>query len=72
MYKTKDNQDELPQQWKESIVGPICKKGDTNDCSNYRGISLLSVSYRNSLSTLIPFADEIIGVTSVDLSSFSP
>jgi hypothetical protein len=26
---------ELPQQWKESIVVPIFKKGDKTDCNNY-------------------------------------
>jgi hypothetical protein len=36
------NKEELPHQWKESIVVPIHKKGDRTDCSNYRGISLLS------------------------------
>jgi hypothetical protein len=31
----------LPQQWKESIIIPIYKKGDKTDCSYYWGISLL-------------------------------
>jgi hypothetical protein len=35
------NKEELPHQWKESTVGPIHKKGDKTNCSNYRGISLL-------------------------------
>jgi hypothetical protein len=35
------NKEELPQQWKESVVVPIHKKGDKTDCNNYRGISLL-------------------------------
>jgi hypothetical protein len=39
------NKEELPAQWKESIIVPIHKKGDKTDCSNYRGISLLSTSY---------------------------
>jgi hypothetical protein len=59
------NKEELPQQWKESIVVPIHKKGDKTDCSDYRGISLLSTSYKILsnilLSRLIPYADEIIG-----------
>jgi hypothetical protein len=59
------NKEELPHQWKESIVVPIHKKGDKADCSNYRGISLLSTSYQILsiilLSRLIPYADEIIG-----------
>jgi hypothetical protein len=33
------NKEELPHQWKESIVVPIHKKDDKTDCSNYRGIS---------------------------------
>jgi hypothetical protein len=59
------NKEELPQQWKESIVVPVHKKRDKTDCSNYRGISLLSTSYKILsnilLSRLIPYADEIIG-----------
>jgi hypothetical protein len=35
------SKEELPHQWKESIVVPIHKKVDKTDCSNYRGISLL-------------------------------
>jgi hypothetical protein len=59
------NKEELPHQWKESIVLPIHKKGDKTDCSNYGGISLLSTSYKILsnilLSRLIPYAEEIIG-----------
>jgi hypothetical protein len=29
------NKEELPQQWKESIIVPIYKKGDKTDCNNY-------------------------------------
>jgi hypothetical protein len=35
------NKEELPQQWKESVIVPIHKKGDKTDCNNYRGLSLL-------------------------------
>jgi hypothetical protein len=59
------NKEVLPHQWKESIVIPINKKGDKTDCVNYRGISLLSTSYKMLsnilLSRLIPYANEIIG-----------
>ena len=31
------NREELPEEWKETIVVPIYKKGDNTNCSNYRG-----------------------------------
>jgi hypothetical protein len=40
------NKEELPDQWKEYIVVPVHKKGDKTDCNNYRGISLVSTSYK--------------------------
>jgi hypothetical protein len=57
--------EKLPHQWKESIVVSIHKKGDETDCSNYRGIPLLSTSYEILSSILLarltPHEDEIIG-----------
>jgi hypothetical protein len=35
-----------PDQWKESIIVPVQKKGDEPESSNYHGISLLSASYK--------------------------
>jgi hypothetical protein len=59
------NKEELPEQWKESIIVPISNRGDRTDCSNNRGISLLSTSYKILsnilLSRLTPYVDEIIG-----------
>ena len=42
------NKEELPEDWKESIIVPIYKKRDITDCSNYvyRGISLLPNTYK--------------------------
>jgi sorting nexin-29 len=55
----------MPDQWMESIIVPIHKTGDKIDCNNYRGISLLSTSYKILsniiLSRLSPYIDEIIG-----------
>jgi hypothetical protein len=59
------NKEEMPDQWKESIIVPIHKTCDKTDCNNYRGISLLSTSFKIVfnilLSRLSPYIDEIIG-----------
>jgi hypothetical protein len=58
------NKEELPDQWKKSIIVPVQKKGDTVGCSNYRRISLLWTSYKIVsnilLSRLSLYVDEII------------
>ena len=46
---------------KESIIVPIHKKGIEMDCNNYRGISLLSTSYKIFSKILLAYANEIIG-----------
>jgi len=52
--------EKLPEEWKESIIAPIHKKGDKTNCNNYRGISLLPTTYKILsnilLSRLIPYA----------------
>jgi hypothetical protein len=59
------NKEELPQQWKESIIIPAYKKGDKTDCNNYQGISLLLTAYKIVsnilLARLTPYISEIIG-----------
>ena len=59
------NKEELPEQWKESIIILIYKKCNKTDCSNYRVISLLQTTYKILsnifLSRLTPYAEEIIG-----------
>jgi hypothetical protein len=58
------NKEEMPQQWKESVIVPIHKKGNKTDCNNYQGISLLSTAYKILsnilLNRLTPHVSEII------------
>lgn len=42
----------IPQQFKESILFPIHKKGDMSDPKNYRGISFLNAAYKIFVSVL--------------------
>ena len=55
----------MPDEWKDSIIVPIYKKGNKTDFNNYRGISLLPTTYKvlsNILLTrLTPHAEEVIG-----------
>jgi hypothetical protein len=58
------NKEELPEQWKESVIVPVYKKGDKTDCINYCSILLLSTTNKILsnflLSRLSPYAEEII------------
>lgn len=55
----------IPDEWRESIITPVFKKGDRSDCNNYRGISLLSVGYKVLSNILLfrmnPYAEENLG-----------
>ena len=45
----------LPGEWQQGIIVPIYKgKGSRTDCKNYRGITLLSVRVRCSLTSSWP------------------
>jgi hypothetical protein len=58
------NKEKLPEDWKQLIIVPIYK-GNKKNCSNYRGISLLSTTYKILtnilLSMLTPYTEEISG-----------
>ena len=55
----------MPDEWKESIIVPIHKKGDKTDCNNYSGISLLPTTHKILSNILLlrltPYAEEVTG-----------
>jgi len=59
------DKEELPEEWKESIIVAIYKKWDKTDCNNYRGMSLLPTTYKILtnilLSRLTSYAEETTG-----------
>ena len=40
------NKEELREEWKESIIVPVYKKGDKTECSTHRGITLLPTMFK--------------------------
>jgi hypothetical protein len=62
------DKEEFPDQWNESIIIPVHKKGGKIDCSNISGISLL-FSYKMLSHTLpsrlSPYPNGIFGIISV-------
>jgi len=61
--------EKLPEEWKESIIVSIHKKGYKTDCNNYRGISLLPTTYKMLsnilLSRLIHMRRKLSGIINV-------
>ena len=57
--------EEIPSEWKKGIIIPVFKKGDKQDCLNYRGISLLITTYkvftRILYNRVLPYAENTIG-----------
>ena len=63
------NKEELPQEWRESIIVPAHKKGDKMDCNNYREISLLSTSYK-ILSNILLSRPLWVGIVHRSLNNY--
>jgi sorting nexin-29 len=57
--------EKIPDECKEGLLCPIFKKGDKLQCNNYRGITLLNVTYKILsniiLKRLSTYTEEIIG-----------
>jgi hypothetical protein len=64
---------EFPEHWKWLITVPVYKQGDKTGCNSYRGISLLSNTYKMLsnilLSRLTPYSEEITGDHQVDFET---
>jgi len=55
----------IPEEWKETIIVPIHKKGNRDRCENYRGIALGNAAYK-ILSNIIwekikPYIEKVMG-----------
>jgi len=59
------NEERIPSSWVEALICPTHKKGDVQNCENFRGNSLVNVAYK-VLSIMLygrlkPHANQIIG-----------
>lgn len=43
MFEKIREEEKVPTDWKEGYLVKLLRKGDISNCSNYRGIALLSV-----------------------------
>jgi len=58
-------EERIPEEWKETIIVPIHKRGDRDRCENYRGIALGNAAYK-ILSNIImgkikPHIEKVMG-----------
>ena len=58
-------EERLPEEWEEGIMVPLHKKNDRAECSNYRGLCLLTVGYKAYAAILCerlaPYYTQVVG-----------
>lgn len=57
IFKDIWKKEEIPNDWKSALIHPLHKKGSKTDPNNYRGISLLEVTYKILSKALLNRAD---------------
>jgi len=55
----------IPEEWKETLIFPLYKRGDRSSCENYRGIALGNAAYRILANIILekikPYIEKITG-----------
>ena len=59
LYNRIFNTGQYPRAWGEGIIAPIFKKGDVNDASNYRGITLIKCRSKSIFPIVIKQIDKM-------------
>jgi hypothetical protein len=58
-------EERIPEEWKETIIIPIHKRGDRDRCVNYRGIALGNAAYKMSSNIILgkikPYIENVMG-----------
>jgi len=58
-------EERIPEEWKETIIVPIHKRGYRDRCENYRGIALGNEAYKILLNVILskikPYIEKIMG-----------
>jgi hypothetical protein len=56
-------EERIPEEWKETIMVPIHKRGDRERCENYRGIALGNAAYKILANIVLekikPYIDKV-------------